>query len=195
MSEKVEEKKCPACGGYVVHRLNCPAMTEAGVREQLMQYYNSWLKHQKEAQAQWERYRRELVLWQGKHAILRRENNKLRHQLRRLLEPQYAALHKPKAPGRSEDPHRQSKLASSHLVQFQAHCGDCADCRNVLERFYAEAPQGNYRLCEKGKAILKSSALHTFVPHPDGSCRICSYPKADPIHAFKGVGGTLYRLE
>lgn len=58
-------------------------MTLEEKAEQTMRYYNAWRKkcdEQHEIQIKWQQY---AVLWQGKHAILRHENNKLRRALYR----------------------------------------------------------------------------------------------------------------
>lgn len=40
--------------------------------------------------------------------------------------------------------------------RFMAHLGDCQQCREVMESFFAEFPQP-HPFCEKGWAILRES--------------------------------------
>lgn len=72
---------CPKCGAYTGHGVECTGMTVEEKAEKMMHYYEAWRKKCNEhhdIQVKWQTY---AVMWQGKCAMLRQENNKLRRAL------------------------------------------------------------------------------------------------------------------
>ncbi len=77
-----ERKQCPAreCGAYDGHAPRCPLASVEYKAAEMLRYYEAWLKQHGEILQLRERLKREVTFWQGKHALLRHENNKLRRR-------------------------------------------------------------------------------------------------------------------
>lgn len=74
---------CPRCGGYADHATECTLQTVEQKAAMMMTYYEMYRKKcdaYHAFQIKWQQWG---VMWQGKHAILRHENNKLRRALYR----------------------------------------------------------------------------------------------------------------
>lgn len=71
---------CPACGALKSHSVKCPLLTDAQKAEFLDEYYQAWLGETRSHELTRKRLTEMVTLWQGKHALLRHENNKLRRK-------------------------------------------------------------------------------------------------------------------
>jgi len=72
---------CDECGAHESHSVFCSRQSRAELLLQLKTYYDAWANHHAKNEIVIKRYRAEIVHWQGKHAMLRHENNKLRKKL------------------------------------------------------------------------------------------------------------------
>lgn len=87
--------RCPECQALSGHCITCSLQTVEEKAAQAMQYYNAWLRDREQYSKLCLRYREQITLWQGKHALLRRENNALRRKIKRQT---------PNAPGEPRRP-------------------------------------------------------------------------------------------
>lgn len=78
--EPVRCPECAACNGK--HVLACSQQTFEEMRAKVVHYHAAWLEQMKRNGLCGIRLRKEVTLWQGKHALLRHENNNLRKKLR-----------------------------------------------------------------------------------------------------------------
>lgn len=77
-----EPDRCPECDALKGHGVKCSRMTTEEKAAMAMQYYDSWMKTHDHYRELCKRLREQVTLWQGKHALLRHENNQLRRKLR-----------------------------------------------------------------------------------------------------------------
>lgn len=75
--KKEKGKFCDSCGATGRHVLDCKYQDWEGMKREMFNYYNAWLRRQKFIDG----YCRQIVFWQGKYSILKQENNKLRKKL------------------------------------------------------------------------------------------------------------------
>jgi hypothetical protein len=86
--KKLDEKckKCSALNNY--HHPRCPNISHKQAKEELIRYYDLWLKKEEIKQEDYEqrqktylRLRKEATFWQGKYSIVKNENNILRKKV------------------------------------------------------------------------------------------------------------------
>jgi len=78
-------EKCPECNALNGdHHPRCSLMDGEAAKRELLHYYEAWLKVETQRRESARRYREQVTLWQGKHELLRHENNALRRKLRKL---------------------------------------------------------------------------------------------------------------
>lgn len=80
-----ERTRCPApeCGAYDDHHIpGCPLAPLEYKAEMMLVYYKKWLEERAVSMHERQRLRDLATLWQGKHAMLRHENNRLRRKLK-----------------------------------------------------------------------------------------------------------------
>lgn len=77
-TEDNKAEKCPECNALKGHSITCSLQSVEEKAAQTMIYYNAWLH----AQVVSQRLKAQVTFWQGKHAMLRHENNKLRKRLK-----------------------------------------------------------------------------------------------------------------
>jgi hypothetical protein len=85
--------KCPECGAYDGHGIECELKTPAEWRAAALQYHKAWNESEKpvrerykERYEHWDRSIRkaceQVTHWQGKFRIVKHENNQLRKKLK-----------------------------------------------------------------------------------------------------------------
>lgn len=76
--------RCAECGAYQGHHfITCSLQPIEQKASEAVRYYEAWLKKNNEHHAIYMKFQQQAVYWQGKHAILRHENNKLRKAMYR----------------------------------------------------------------------------------------------------------------
>lgn len=80
-----EPTRCPECTAYHgYHVLDCSQQTYDEMRAQVREYHAAWLREHQSRNVERNRLKEQVTLWQGKHALLRHENNKLRKKIEKL---------------------------------------------------------------------------------------------------------------
>lgn len=74
---------CDTCGALKDHAPNCKEMTPDDIAQQASQYYAAWLREHELRMKQGDRLRDLVTFWQGKFAIMKLENNRLRRKCRK----------------------------------------------------------------------------------------------------------------
>jgi len=75
------EIRCPECNALTGHCITCSRQTVEEKAAQATRYYDAWVRDCAHYLALLERQRKQITFWQGKHAMLKRENNALRKKL------------------------------------------------------------------------------------------------------------------
>lgn len=77
--------KCDECGAFHgMHALACSRQTYEQMQQQVLDHHSSWQAEHQRYNTLHARLKQHVTLWQGKCAILRHENNKLRDRNRKL---------------------------------------------------------------------------------------------------------------
>jgi hypothetical protein len=78
---------CPECGTYDAshHIPTCSLQTVEQKAALMMLYYQEWILTHERWMKNSRRLREMLTFWQGKHAILKQENNALRKKIKSLI--------------------------------------------------------------------------------------------------------------
>lgn len=76
-----DPKPCPECGAYQGHSPRCSLIDFEEAKVQLSRYFGYFLNFEVRLREVANRLDKEVTNWQGRHAILRQENNALRRKL------------------------------------------------------------------------------------------------------------------
>lgn len=75
------QNHCADCNALIGHAPLCKLATVEYKSAEMERYYKAWLSQGEHYRELCDRLRQQVVLWQGKHAMLRHENNRLRSKL------------------------------------------------------------------------------------------------------------------
>lgn len=75
------QNRCSDCGALSGHHPLCKLAPVEFKAAECERYYRAWLDNDKAFRSILARCKKDIAFWQGKHAMLRHENNRLRNKI------------------------------------------------------------------------------------------------------------------